>query len=70
MKAMKNFAAQQLSKKQMNDVRGGEYIPNPIDQCGQLYKVEWDDNISYVCEKDTEGIEAFNKVGAIFTPEP
>lgn len=26
MKTMKNFAAQQLSKKQMNEVRGGKYL--------------------------------------------
>ncbi len=26
MKSMKNFAAQQLSKKQMNEVRGGKYL--------------------------------------------
>ena len=35
MKSMKDFAAQQLSKKQMNDVKGGAFCRAYIKASGQ-----------------------------------
>lgn len=42
MKTMKNFAAQQLSKKQMNDVKGGQvYVNCTIWDIHADKPVEW-----------------------------
>ncbi|WP_299220701.1 hypothetical protein [uncultured Alistipes sp.] len=42
MKTMKNFAAQQLSKKQMNDVKGGRvYVNCTIWDIHENKAVEW-----------------------------
>lgn len=65
MSILNKFAAQQLTKKQMNEVKGRD---GGFDNCGQLYKVEWEGNTSYVCEKDKKGMDEFKKINAEFTP--
>ena len=42
----KNFATQQLSKKQMNQVRGGERDPY------QAWECHWDGGMTIIAEKD------------------
>ena len=59
MKNMQNFAAQQLSKKQMNEVMGGA-----IDNCGTLYYAVWIGGGSYVCEKDSAALAEYLRMGA------
>lgn len=46
MKSMKNFAAQQLTKKQMNEVKGGGTDPN------QLWECHWEGGMTIIAEKD------------------
>lgn len=46
MKTMKDFAAQQLSKKQMNQVRGGERKPY------QAWECHWDGGMTIIAERD------------------
>ena len=52
MKSMKNFAAQQLTKKQMNEVKGGDN--GAFDNCGTLYYCEWEGGQTYVCSKQAQ----------------
>ena len=54
MKSMKNFAAQQLTKKQMNEVKGGD---GGFDNCGTLYYCEWEGGQTYVCSKQAQEME-------------
>ena len=50
MKSLNKFAAQQLSKNQMNNVKGG--ADNYPDRCGQLHICTWSDgSFIYICEK-------------------
>lgn len=46
MKNMQNFAAQQLSKKQMNDVKGGASTPY------QTWECHWKGGMTIIAEKD------------------
>ena len=52
MKTMKDFAAQQLSKKQMNQVRGGELPDCFISHDGK------DAHIIYVMREDLDATRA------------
>ena len=63
MKTMKDFAAQQLTKKEMTKIHGGA---KAIDNCGTLYAVTWPGGMNYVCSKDTTAMEIFRAAGATF----
>lgn len=65
MKNMKNFAAQQLSKKQMNEVKGGQ---GGFDNCGVLYYCEWEGGQNYACEKETTKLATLIDSGANCNP--
>ena len=65
MKTMKDFAAQQLTKKQMNNVKGGQ---NGFDNCGTLYYCEWEGGQNYACEKDANALAALISSGANCNP--
>ena len=48
----RNFAAQQLSKKQMNEVKGGDgHNPN------QLWECHWEGGMTIIAEKDFPQLE-------------
>lgn len=49
MKNLNKFAAMQLSKNQMNNVKGGD---GSVDDCGRLYHCVWSEGENYVCEKN------------------
>lgn len=66
MTNLQKFAAQQLSKPQMNSIKSG-YEPDPFDKCGKLFLVEIDGKINYVCEKNTDDVAYFESIGAKFT---
>lgn len=56
MKNLNKFAAQQLSKNQMNNVKGGDN--NYPDNCGELYICTWSDgSFIYICEKQMSDLE-------------
>jgi bacteriocin-like protein len=61
MKSMKNFAAQQLSKKEMNNVKGGD---GGFDNCGTLYHCTWNGGESYACSKQRHELETLRESGA------
>lgn len=65
MKSMKNFAAQQLNKKQMNVINGGQRVDE--DLCGTLYYCEWEGDQNYACEKTGEKV-ILEQTGAICNP--
>lgn len=63
MKTMKDFAAQQLIKKEMTRIHGGA---GGFDNCGILYAVTWSGGTNYVCSKNTAEMEHFRAIGAKF----
>ncbi|WP_299102928.1 hypothetical protein [uncultured Alistipes sp.] len=65
MKTMQDFAAQQLTKKEMTEIHGGA---NGFDNCGILYAVTWSGGTSYVCSKNTAEMEYFRAAGTQFIP--
>lgn len=57
MTNLQKFAAQRLTKNQMNDIRGGAAPAGngAIDNCGTLYYCTWGTNVgdsTYVCEDE------------------
>ncbi len=46
MKSMKDFAAQQLSKKEMNNVKGGKEEPP------QLWECHWEGGMTIITEDE------------------
>lgn len=58
MKNMQKFTAQQLTKKQMNGVKGG----GSVDNCGKLFLCTFESGQNYVCSKnEREMIFVMNK---------
>lgn len=62
MSIMKKFTAQQLTKKQMNKVIGGD---GRVDECGQLFHCTWSGGENYICEKSRNDFESLVNTGAI-----
>ena len=58
MKNLNKFAAQQLSKNQMNNVKGGD---GAFDDCGKLFYCTWEGGSNYVCEKNRHELDILSR---------